>query len=62
MCTMMYITKVCLFYYSKKADDPVNHYLNPLKLLHKLDDVLDDNSILVADGGDFVGSAAYILR
>ena len=23
---------------------------------------MDDNSIIVADGGDFVGSAAYILR
>ena len=47
---------------SKKADDPVDQYLNPLRLLHELDQVLDDNSILVADGGDFVGSAAYILR
>ncbi|XP_072015471.1 2-hydroxyacyl-CoA lyase 2-like [Amphiura filiformis] len=47
---------------NKKAEEPVNKYLNPLKLLHELDDVLDDNSILVADGGDFVGSAAYILR
>ena len=23
---------------------------------------MDDNTIIVADGGDFVGSAAYILR
>ena len=27
-----------------------------------MEDLLDENSILVADGGDFVGSAAYILR
>ena len=27
-----------------------------------MEENLDDNSILVADGGDFVGSAAYILR
>ncbi|XP_065644336.1 2-hydroxyacyl-CoA lyase 2 isoform X2 [Hydra vulgaris] len=36
--------------------------INPLNLLHELEDVLDDNSIIVADGGDFVGTAAYILR
>ena len=28
----------------------------------ELEDMLDDDSILVADGGDFVGTAAYILR
>lgn len=37
-------------------------YINPLKLLMELEDMLDDDSILVADGGDFVGTAAYILR
>jgi acetolactate synthase-1/2/3 large subunit len=37
-------------------------YLNPLFLLKKLDENLDDNSVLVADGGDFVSTAAYILR
>src|SRR5699024_656515 len=26
------------------------------------ENTMDDNTILVADGGDFVGSAAYILR
>ena len=37
--------------------------MSQLKLLpDELVEVLDDNSILVADGGDFVGSAAYILR
>ena len=37
-------------------------HLNPIKVLHVLEELLDENSILVADGGDFVGSAAYILR
>ena len=37
-------------------------HLNPLKVLHTLEETLSDNSIIVADGGDFVGSAAYILR
>ena len=43
------------------AEDTETH-LNPLALLSALEDVLPDNAILVADGGDFVGSAAYILR
>lgn len=44
------------------AEDPSDMHLNPLKVLHKLEDSLPDNAIIVADGGDFVGSAAYILR
>ncbi len=36
--------------------------LNPLALLIKLNDFLDEKSIIVADGGDFVGTAAYILQ
>ncbi len=36
--------------------------LNPLLVLEKLDHSLPDDVILVADGGDFVGSAAYIVR
>lgn len=44
------------------AEKSLGEYLNPLKLLGIVEDVLEDDSILVADGGDFVGSAAYILR
>ena len=40
----------------------IKRFINPVKLLHKLEESLDDNSIIVADGGDFVGTAAYILR
>uniref|UniRef100_A0A915DNG1 IlvB-like protein n=1 Tax=Ditylenchus dipsaci TaxID=166011 RepID=A0A915DNG1_9BILA len=36
--------------------------LNPLKLLGQLDKVIPEDAILVADGGDFVGSAAHIVR
>lgn len=46
----------------KKAEDKVNHFLNPLKVLYQVEEVMDEESIIVADGGDFVGSAAYILR
>ncbi|XP_070532680.1 2-hydroxyacyl-CoA lyase 2-like [Ptychodera flava] len=46
----------------KMAEKPTDVHLNPLKILHCLDDLLPEDSILVADGGDFVGSAAYIVR
>lgn len=36
--------------------------INPLKLFQKLDALLPDNSVLVADGGDFVATAAYTLK
>jgi acetolactate synthase-1/2/3 large subunit len=36
-------------------------YVNPLKLFRELDGLLDDTSLLVADGGDFVATAAYTL-
>ena len=47
---------------SLKADEVVDKHLNPLKILHCLEDVMSEDSVIVADGGDFVGSAAYILR
>ena len=37
-------------------------FLNPLFLLKKLNDFIDEKSMIVADGGDFVGTAAYILQ
>ncbi len=36
--------------------------VNPLAFLLELDHFLEDDSLIVADGGDFVASAAYILR
>jgi thiamine pyrophosphate-dependent acetolactate synthase large subunit-like protein len=36
--------------------------INPLMLFRELDPMLDPNAILVADGGDFVATAAYILN
>lgn len=41
---------------------PVDKHLNPLKVLSKLEKFLPDNTIVVADGGDFIGSASYIYR
>lgn len=36
--------------------------VNPLELCRELERALDDDSIIVADGGDFVGTASYIVR
>ncbi len=36
--------------------------VNPLALLSRLDDLVADDSILVGDGGDFVGTASYVVR
>jgi acetolactate synthase-1/2/3 large subunit len=44
------------------TSEETTEFINPLFLLQKLNDVIDDNSIIVADGGDFVGSAANILQ
>ncbi|MEM9293893.1 MAG: thiamine pyrophosphate-binding protein [Acidobacteriota bacterium] len=37
-------------------------HLNPLDVCHHIDQALADDSVLVADGGDFVGTASYITR
>lgn len=36
--------------------------LNPLHLLGEIENFLSSNSIIVADGGDFVGTASYIVQ
>nr|CAD7423186.1 unnamed protein product [Timema monikensis] len=46
----------------KMSEQPSPDYHNPLKVLYELEKILPDNAILVADGGDFVGTAANILR
>lgn len=47
---------------SAKAEERTKQHLNPLKVLHHVDQLLPEDSLLVADGGDFVGSAAYIVH
>ncbi|KHJ93807.1 thiamine pyrophosphate enzyme, TPP binding domain protein [Oesophagostomum dentatum] len=46
----------------KMNDELASGFINPLNFLARLDKKLPDDAILVADGGDFVGSAAYIVR
>jgi thiamine pyrophosphate-dependent acetolactate synthase large subunit-like protein len=36
--------------------------LNPLTVLKAVDRALDGNSVIVADGGDFVSTASYVVR
>lgn len=41
---------------------PADENVNPIQFLMRLEEALQDDAILVADGGDFVGSAAYTLK
>jgi acetolactate synthase-1/2/3 large subunit len=43
------------------ANEPVEH-LNPLALCQAIERALSPKSIIVADGGDFVSTASYIVR
>uniref|UniRef100_W5KKB0 2-hydroxyacyl-CoA lyase 2 n=1 Tax=Astyanax mexicanus TaxID=7994 RepID=W5KKB0_ASTMX len=45
-----------------KAEEKTERHLNPLSVLQRVDELMAEDSIIVADGGDFVGSAAYIMR
>jgi thiamine pyrophosphate-dependent acetolactate synthase large subunit-like protein len=36
--------------------------INPIQLFRRLDPILSDNTILIADGGDFVATSAYTLK
>ncbi|EDO32896.1 predicted protein, partial [Nematostella vectensis] len=45
-----------------KAEEVPAQHLNPMKLLNIVEQVMSKDSVIVADGGDFVGTAAYILR
>lgn len=44
-----------------KADDPCE-FVNPIAICQALEANLADDSILVADGGDFVATASYIVH
>ena len=46
----------------EKCNEVTDQHLNPVKVLHAAEEVMSEDAIMVADGGDFVGTAAYILR
>jgi thiamine pyrophosphate-dependent acetolactate synthase large subunit-like protein len=45
-----------------KKKQEVGDHINPLHLLSEIDGLIGPNNLIVADGGDFVGTASYILR
>ena len=47
---------------AEKASSPATDGINPIHLFRELDSILPDDTILIADGGDFVGTGSYILR
>ncbi|XP_052067648.1 2-hydroxyacyl-CoA lyase 2-like [Mytilus californianus] len=46
----------------EKSKEKTEKHLNPLKVLMEAEEVMSDKTVMVADGGDFVSTAAYILR
>lgn len=47
---------------ARQAEAEATGGINPLFLCREIDRHLDDDSIVVADGGDFVATASYIVR
>ncbi|XP_037088038.1 LOW QUALITY PROTEIN: 2-hydroxyacyl-CoA lyase 2-like [Pollicipes pollicipes] len=47
---------------AEMARQPATEHLNPLRVLARLEQQLPADALLVVDGGDFVASAAYVLR
>jgi thiamine pyrophosphate-dependent acetolactate synthase large subunit-like protein len=47
---------------NQQAALPTDIGINPIKLFRELEPELSDNTILIADGGDFVATSAYTLR
>jgi len=45
-----------------RGDQAGTELLNPISLVHSLEEILPDNAILVVDGGDFVATASYVVR
>lgn len=46
----------------EQAAEGADEFCNPLAVCKAVEEVLPDDSVLVADGGDFVATASYILR
>jgi acetolactate synthase-1/2/3 large subunit len=37
-------------------------WVNPLELCRRIEEVMDDDSMIIVDGGDFVATASYIMK
>ncbi len=46
---------------AERAEQETEH-VNPVHLCRAIENALDDDSVLVADGGDFVATASYTVR
>lgn len=46
----------------RQQSEQITDGVNPMHLCRSIDDAIDDDSVLVADGGDFVATASYIVR
>lgn len=47
---------------ARMADEPTDTGINPLHLCREIDRAMADDALIVADGGDFVATASYVLR
>ena len=47
---------------AEQAAEAASGGLNPLRVCGAVESALGDDSVIVADGGDFVGTASYVLR
>jgi thiamine pyrophosphate-dependent acetolactate synthase large subunit-like protein len=46
----------------KETASRLTEFINPLLLCEKINAALDNDSIIIGDGGDFVGTASYIVK
>ncbi|OLS16829.1 MAG: Acetolactate synthase large subunit IlvG [Candidatus Heimdallarchaeota archaeon LC_2] len=44
--------------YSEQETD----YVNPMKLCQEIENLIDDDSVLIGDGGDFISTISYIVQ
>lgn len=54
--------KIMVIVFKQMGEEEPEMHLNPVKVLQELEEVLPENAVLVADGGDFVATAAYTVR
>lgn len=45
----------------QQAQEPTAH-VNPVQLCQTLERIIPEDSLILGDGGDFVGTASYIIR
>ncbi|XP_006898365.1 PREDICTED: acetolactate synthase-like protein [Elephantulus edwardii] len=48
--------------FQEKAAKPTAQHLNPVRVLQLVEETLPESVVLVVDGGDFVGTAAQLVR